>query len=476
MIDSSVIAPAQQLSAEYTANGKVLSVASAGPLSDLVSSLRVMNHRAENVMSEVIMASQPQNGGLDRHTFEKDKQVAQLTELMNSTINYTKNYINVHIQETMKGVEEIQNRVEAETVTGNIRVKAVSKASILDSEYLEMLLGGVVGKGDPSLSLSDETVTRAWRSASATDIITTMRTASDGFNADLAKFISTYYPGDSIKMLSLNDNSMVSTGQVETYEKNHDLALFLFLSGLYAGRHPSVSFDSLSEGDRRAIKSMINFWGSKVNSRLDFMGMLAKNSKVILKTDAEKDTIYVNKTPYTKWLSEGGTSDALIGYWLSTGKSASATNADIALANSDRFIKQFNRNQKLAMSNMQLAVNREAEKYIVRKVISIINDEIKDEAEKKEMVIKANKLYRKMDISAFDSIDDYCRLMVCKTIGKDSDAYEILTTMTDFMKENPEATIDEAVLVAASDRLVEVVFGQIQVFDEKVGLRDSVDL
>lgn len=476
MISSNVLPVSQQLSSEYTANGKVLAAVSGGQLGDLIAALTVMNPKAGDVMSEIVIAATPKNGSLNKYSYLKDKMVDQLSSLMESVVDYTKNYINAEIQEIMTGVEEIRNRIETETVTGNIKVKALGMAGILDSDYLELMLDGIVGTGSDARAMSSGLTNKAWTSATKAEVIKCMMTSSEEFNEKLIQFMATYYPGESVKGLDLGSPNMIAKTPTEYFEKNHDLVAYLFLSGLYAGRHPNVVFEDLSSEEKLNIRKLINYFGNSVNQRLTRMGELNKLGRVIIKLDPEKDCIYVNKNAYQKWLGEGGTSESLIGYWLSTGKSESAFSDNIALENKERFERAFKANQNVAMSNAQLELNRAAEKYIINAVIDVIKRDVKDTAECDEMIKLANKFYKKMDVNGFESIDDYCRLMVCKTIGKDSDALEILNGITEFRKENPDASMDEAVLMAITDRLVEVVFGQIQVIDESIGFTKTVDL
>lgn len=476
MINSRVLTSSEQLASQYTADNKTLTPRSGTPLGDLVGSLAMMDPKSDDVMSQIVNAAFPMNKGMvDKHTYLKDGMVGQLEEMLNNIINYSRNYINVNIREIMEGVEKIKTEHETDSISGGICVKPIGLHNLITSEVLEVYLDKTVGNGSLS-RISSATKLRLWNTVEPAQIKSTMRTASESFNKEIDSLLDIFYTGSSIKIIDFEDMATASRGSDELFERNDDVVAYLFLRGVYEGRHPTVSFEDLSSEDKLSIRNLINFWGRQVINRTEAASRMLKTGNVILSADASKSVIRVLKSPYMKWLSEGGSSDALIGYWLSTGKSSTARNTDIALANKSDFEERFTRHRSVVASTIQLKVNSVSERYIVERVVEVIKRDIEDTQERAEMIAKANSFYSKMKISNFDSIDDYCRFMVCKTVGKDTDSLDILNTITGYLKENKDASMDEAVLVAISQRLVEVIFGQIEVLDSSVDLANSFDV
>lgn len=476
MIPNEIVPVSQQLSSEYTNKGKTLCAVSGSPLGNLIASLSTMNTKPNDPMSEVVLASSNKPNGINAYSYIKEKNVNSLAELANSVINYSKNYINAHIADIMEGVNLISNNIGLEAAAANIKIEPLGMPKILGSDYLNLILDTVVGRGSDAKPISTSVYNDVWANSTKADIIKCMSTSSEEFNNELLSFISTYYPGETIRMVDIRSLESPVKSISDHYTKNNDLVIYLFFSGLYAGRHPNVVFDELPEADRLNIRRLVNYWGATLGSRINSIGMFSQNKDVIIQLDTKANVIYVNKTNYQKWLGDGGTPEALTGYWLSTGRSLTARNTDLALVNKEDFEKSFKSNQKIAILNSKLKIEREASKYIVEKTIDIIKQDVKDETEQHECIKLVNEYNSKMDIGKFETADDFCRFIVCKTLGKDSDAYEVLYGITKYRKENPDASMDEAVLVSITDLITNVVFGQIQVFDSTVQLGKSVDL
>lgn len=465
--------PATMLADELQSSGNCVYPREGTPLGEMLSSLRSMDEKTTDVVNEISKAATPINeGNVDMHAHLKQKFAAMATERMDAIVDFTRNVINPAIREILEGVDEIKGVLESNANSANITIRSLSTPKLLNASAIEQTLDNADPRNQFSSALSNVAYRQVWSDSSVADIVKTCMTSYDTFNGSLVEFIQEYYPANKIKAVDFNDKSSVSSGMIESFEKNNDLICLLFLQGLYQNRHPNVPYDELSEQDKLTVIKLIKFWSGRVAARLEACNRIGNSDEVILVANSDTDTIYVNRKGYDKWLNEGGTADTLIGYWLSTGKNPSARGATVALSNKQRFNDIFLRHQTLALQSSTLEFNRRAERYITEKVIERIKEGIDDTQECHELIAKANAFYGKMGIRDFsDGVDEYARFMVCKTIGKDSDSLDILSSINSYKKQNPKATMDEAILDAMSERLACWIADQLIVVDKSADLR-----
>lgn len=472
MIENTVLVPADMLATEINSKGQCMYAKEGTPLGEMLATLNTMNERTNDVISEISKASIPLNkDNADRYELLKNKFIQAGTDRMNAIVNFTRNYINPIIREVLEGVDGIRNSLETDAASANTTVRSLSMPRILQSGAVDQLLMKAEPRSPFSEGFSSATFRELWSEASVADILKTCETSFEAFNEEFKEFVSLYYVGDSLKSVDFAGKKDVPVRMTDYFEMNHDLVCVLFISGVIQGRHPQIPFEELNATDQVQLKKLLNFWQGRLQYRINRCVDIQKQKEVILSTDEKNNIIYVLKDNYTAWLNEGGSADALIGYWLSTGKSASARNADIALANKDRFIENFGRQQKNALRTSMLEFNQKAERYVVEQVVARIRKDVEDTQRQKELVIKANKFFSKMGIRDFaDGVDEYTRFMVCKTLGADSDSLDILNSINSYKKDNPDATMDEAVTDAISERLAKWLADQIILVDDKADL------
>lgn len=475
MINNSVLEPTRRLASEFDARDLKICPIHGSPLAKLVEAMNSMNPGNTDVMSEVVKGVEPLNHGVDKYQFNKDQIVDHVGKLCSNILNFAKNEINPIVKEILVGVEKIKEEQDQIAVNAGARIVPVSLDPVVVSPIMEHELTSVVGDGD-FVPLDITLYEDLWINTEVNEIIKMLMTSNEAFNASLMSLIETNFPDGTIKSASFQSRNNLAKNIEERFSKNCDVIAFLFLKAVKQNKHPRVDFGELTKDQQGSISMLTNFWGRAVINRTRSASSLAGSGRVVLGINVEECIIKVHLANYTKWLESGGTTDALIGYWYHTGKGSNLSNLDRINMDKERFEETFRRQRNQAVAASRVALDSKVERYITDRVHNVIDERITETQERDQMKAKANKIRSGMSISSFGSYDKYCRLVVCKTIGKDSDALEVLNGIDNYLEEHADAEMDEAIFHVYSMLVVKAVFGSVLVVnaDANVGGMVSV--
>lgn len=458
MLSTKSIQAADALTANILDNGYVTWARADTYLATLINSMastgnmRLVGDSTEAENNAIRTASMPLNPTIqDMHSAEMAEMATMVAGRISNIVSYTKNHINPVVLRILEKAEvvnsEIMNSGGVTTTIIPLRLHSTYSEATLDQILSSARATTKYGKAIPQGDLNKLT-----NSLTSDEFISILKTTSEYFNKQLFKILEDSYPGDTVRSLNVNAQENVARGPVEIFSKHDDLLSLLFLRGIYQGRHPSISYSDLSSEAQTAVQSLIHFWGGRVINKMEQAGSYISDGKVVITTRPEEDIIYVNDTNYRSWLTKGGSSDSLIGAWLSKGRGVIPP-TDMVLTNIKRFESIYTKQNQSSDTTSRIEANSAIGKLVFHEVIDAITDLDTAIENKGAMKKDLNRIYQEHNITTFSNPDSYIRFMVCSTIGKGSDSLAVLTDMENYMKDNEDASPEEAAVEAISIRL-----------------------
>lgn len=179
--------------------------------------------------------------------------------------------------------------------------------------------------------------------------------------------------------------------------------------------------DSGSTGLKNHLMSLVGYFGKKVYLILARNEANFKRGTVL--TGCVDKVITVNPETYTKWLSEGGSAEVLIGAVLDGKMNASATELN---GKTDTYLKAYNHHQTMVKGSVADAKRTIIGRIVNNHMVRLINETEAFKKNASDYMVR----YRKVcTTSVLNTNESYAYILqvVCNTLYENTDAYRILS-------------------------------------------------
>lgn len=455
MINSKLLSSTNQLHYIATESNKLIVPLDNTPVSRLVERLGPFD---TDLLSddELIAKANGQSTSLGPYASELESMGKKAAGTLSKVVSIARGTINPICRDILEQIETDSLAVAARESGLDYTIRQVEVHTLFTDETFTALLEDYIQAEIQNRdsrkvleAISDELSEEEIRGLCATGAVTL-----DGRVKDyLSKHPLNYY-------LDSNLNNVYADQPL-----NEAISTLLVLNSLLNGG--SYKADALLDTDaaRADILSIRNKVGHHVyklvNRLLVSVGRndLFADSLLVGGTDIQEIPVY-GKT-YRKWLTEGGSPEALIGYASTEG------------------LKAFGVAYKTLIANPTVY----ADKYSIRKrqldlKLKVLNIQIVHKAIQQELTTEINRLHADLDTRASlqtkvtkalqvtlhvdSNVTDYVRKAVCSVLCEGNTVYELLTTIDNVIASDSEIDMDTAIYMGVIITTSNWVASQLQ--------------
>ncbi len=403
--------------------------------------------------------------GIEVHNVELNAIAKRAAELVANSINHARNVVNPLILDIVESAKDVKESLVNDGLMTR-RIIPVEVPAVYNTAFISELVNrhnNLPSDAKPLDMDLAEMLTADITLEDALLIMATRNTRVDESIAELAKENS-----------ELVTNLLTGYGLTEKIEQkygmdfyNNHLAIFsyLYLLGIKNGRNASIDYARLTPEEALAVSNAINYYGYYVNRQLKrFDQDLVE--KVLIITDYNYWAgIHVLSQIYMEFLDEGGSNEAILGAMSVNNGNGGARRSDQAklMANPAVYVELYDRVMRTANAKNRMKTNAAIDQLIISKVSEHVRENYEDPKERKELIDEVVEEVAETPYNHAVDLDAHALRIVCDVLTEDKyDAYSILTGMRAYLKDNPEASVKTAALLATADLVAKWVVGQIQ--------------
>lgn len=455
-----------QIAEAMMANGCALDVAPNSPIGILNNALHSVDvdKTGMEIGEELIKASTPlEHFRFDQHGGELEAIAKFIAPKLAGSISFARNEVSDLWKKTLAECTKAQaEAMQAKPI--DVKIVPIVESEIFDDYAFEGLIKDfTTWAGKPRQKVSAELISKV---NAAINAETFAKVTSTGI-ATLDEKVKTLIA----KAEALGEWNMESSWYgLEDYTglpfgtqiiRNRDIISFMFVRGLMAGKLRDVIGD-LSEQDHLALSAYARFYGEHVNKRMGNIEIARGREEFALGGGSDKQLL-VYKPKYLAWIKEGGSTEAVLGAILEHGSMPAANRA---IGNVARYEQIYQRKSSLKKNVNTAKSNRIVDDTIRRCLNKFIEEEYADNVDKQaEYCARLKKKLYKMEYNSSRDLSDHVMVLVCLVIAHETNALDQLQGMEEYLRNNPEASVQEAAVHASTKIVADWLANGIMVKD-----------
>ncbi len=430
--------------------GAILGLKEGSPVSilnqgcDIISGL----NRADDVPMAVRLASEDHGHTMTSHSTDLDNIASGMADRISGNIASLRTKINPLIKEIFEKAKTKESLINSDNPL-NVNVIHVATPEIYDTESLDRFIELFRGQIFEDPGHREGLYRSLTADLTPEEFLEMTKESSELFNNSVATLVSEVIAGTG--SLPLFERTPLQG--IELYNNYGTVLTYIFLRAISAGKHPRANLSEMPNEDRMHVQRLLGFYGKNTGILIEALNGDLEEPNMVFFDVTTKRELYVNDSKYQRYLKEGGTIEAAIGYTAARAKQEASKPFSIAnvsfYEDYHTYLASVWGGHSQALTGMQVEnlVEDELVNYLVETIADSNSrmDHIKDVRE--HFTLEANRMYSGMEIH------DYIVRSVCLTIGKHIDAFLIHTEMKTFMDLDDTNTIDQAAIYAVT-RLV----------------------
>lgn len=453
MLSRSSVEIGGQIADALLSRGVTIGARPSTPLGILNGALHSVNVDAEGpeVGDELIKASTPlEHFRFDQHGGELENIAKFISPKLAGSISFARNEVSELWKKTVAECTKAQAEAMSKK-TFDFVITPIVESDIFDDYAFESIIKDyTTWAGKPRERLDTKLEAKISDSLNKETFMKVISTGIASVDAKLATIVENAEKLGEWNMQSAWYGLEDYTNQPFGVQilRNRDIISFMFMRGIVAGKLREVIGDIDSHNKMIASKYM-RFYGEHVSRRLETIELIRERKEFALGGETSNSKrLYVYRPSYLKWINEGGSSEAVIGAVLEHGNMAGANMAVDAVAKYEGVYKRkayVNRNLTTAKANSIV------DRTIKSCIIDYIEEEFEGDEQKKAEYHQrlADKLY-KMEYNSVRDLSEHVMVIVCLVIAKDTNALDQMQGMEEYLANNPEASVQEAAVHAAT--------------------------
>lgn len=394
--------------------------------------------------------------GDERHSSELGTLAKFISTKVSNSLNYARNVINPLVKEVLADISTAQEEA-SRFHRGERNIIIVDPDPIYYDGILDSLITKAKTKASDAKPLSKELAENITSDITIDVFLKTIKLNSSGFDnavLDLWNTLSDDVRSNIIGYGNFTYPISDIASNLRVYTDHSALFSYLFLHGVKNGNLDYIDVNSLSAEERIELSKAIEYYGFLINYQIDKYADDNKNNRIISSVECiPTESIYVIGKAYRTWLNtKGGSPEAILGIMVNNPKFISLEqNADL-YNNAAKYKTIYDRYSKTIAAEDRVNSNAIVDKVLRQNLYKFILSEYGDD------VIQARReLQEKLDSTVSNTpynhaipLDMHVLRTVCTVLGTDkNDSFEIITAMRAYLIDNPDATTQEAALVAA---------------------------
>jgi hypothetical protein len=397
--------------------------------------------------------------GTESHSVELGAIASFVADRVSASIKYARNTINPLVADILG---------KAETARGEASIGGILSRPIVMVEVPEIYYDGMLdslierNKTMPSTAKPVNQMLAEELLSAITDVefLDAVRTNNEVFDKKVKSILNNV----SIDHYLICDR-VSRVAKSSPFNDNLSVLALLYLLAVKNGNVQSIDTNALSAEDKLEISNAINYYGFMVNRQIDDFDMYLRKNFLVDLNSTDYSSVKVVGPVYRNWLETlNGTPEAVLAFAAENNNSGMLATLQADLyGNPGKYTASYNRAvQTLAIEN-RLRGNHAIDKVVKQELYKFIREEYADsETEKRELLERVETVTgRAKYVSAMD-LDMHILRTVCSVLCMEkNDAFEILTTMRSYLKDNPESTPATAALVSATKLVSKWVVSQM---------------
>lgn len=428
------------LQADLTANGRYIETVSGTPL-DVLNLHHVPVDETDPVAA--LVASSAPTDRYDHHRVGVHNVAAGIAQILSNAVTFTRTSV-------LPVIKEVLATAEAAIEHGNAadRLDVTVLQHGLDDIYSDALLEQLgTGYDAANYNIEDPSIDAALAGRlvghlTAQEFVETCGFSKAELNVELLRLATA-----ALAKYGTFGDVLTAPGLRGVYTKddleNHNTLLtFLALRGINNGLSTHHSHKDLTTTQQVDIAHLATTYGNKLALQLVSYDQALNRDDFFLQTDAETRTVHVFDTKYKDWLASGGSAD-LLGPIYSKVKGNPVQMGALVRDKTPEAL-QAEYDQALTLHTSQRAVQTTID---VRNVVQrTLSKQISMGSETPERQVALQGYVQELaDVLPVNpDLKEYVREMVCRTIGRGTQADQLTAGMSAYVAANPDATREQA--------------------------------
>lgn len=397
---------------------------------------------------------------------ELEHLVHNVTNSVTSTIKQARQYINPLRKELLDKIEQELDALGSNNTTPDI--VAVKYPTIMLNDTIKKLLDNTetgISKNIPDglLSILNELI----RTISHQDLIELRKTGIRSLDKEVEEFTSGWLPANGSELTTvnasflslpmtltsflivnglLNERLVDKTGYITTEQRNVT-ALLILRNNLINRLH-----------------NLINVWDNEIANKT----LLFWNKYLFSSDMRTKDVIYVHDKRYSKWLTEGGTPEALIGLHISVGNSVFnlQNNTDL-INNVDKYVKIYEKqnviNKVTTDKHKTMVINKTCFKFVMDKLTDKLSELDLSISELRTKQLEVKEILRE-SYRCGSNLDTHVLKLITDIFTDNKDIWTMLTRVDDTLEvDNKGMDVQVALVHSVTTLIANWLYSQIEV-------------
>lgn len=447
MLSSNSIEAGSQVASALAGDGIYLDLVDTSPLAVLLGAHGTFSTEV-GISTSISGSLYPEADGYARHDAAMNPISLAIGERVAASISYARDTITPVIRDITNAILETKGHIEADDET-NIKIVPTRLHPVYEDIVLENILRGIMAGVDMSVSFPQE-LNRKLSEVGHQEFLKIIKSANDDFNTNIIDLMaSTEFTWDGFafdQALSFSTSDFTSPRL---------LLNFLFLRGINQDRSDTVTLETLTDNEKVLITKGISKVGRKLQGQIEYYERNISMGRMFFRVNNR--IAYVHQGNYAKFMKNGGEVDLIIAAVV-TGNTG--LNAEGLISNKERLLAELGRYRRAELAKQRTITSGQVTSIASRMLREYIKDSEMEDGQKSEMLVKLGGMAGKWGFIKETEIVTFVRVITCKTLGPNTDALSILNVMEEYMDATPGATLEEALLEAAIDRLASYMASQ----------------
>lgn len=459
-----------QIADALLAQGYALDAHPNSPLGILNNSLHSVDVdiTESEIGNELIKASTPlEHFRFDQHGGELENIAKFIAPKLAGSISFARNEVSDLWKKTLAACTKAQADAMSPRPI-DLKIVPVQESEIFDDYAFENLIKGfTTWAGVPRKRVSGGLQDKVSDALNEESLKRCVATGIESLDAKVIKIIEEAHAlnewGLTTSWYGLEDYTAMPFGR--QLIRNRDIISFMLVRGIAAGKLREVIGD-ISNEDQLALSAYARFYGEHINKRLNTIELI-RNRDTFGLGGAKDKQLFVYKPAYLKWIKEGGSTEAALGAIIQGGSPNAVNNA---IGNVEQYETVYRRAAAKGKNINAAKANRIVDDVIRRSLSDFIADEYRDDVTKQGEYGQRlkDKLY-KMEYNSSRDLSDHVMVIVCLVIAEETNALDQLVGMEEYLRNNPEASVQEAAVHASTKIIADWLANGIQVKAVNVG-------
>lgn len=459
-----------QIADALMAQGYALDVHPNSPLGILNNAMHSVDVEVDgsDISKELIKASAPlEHFRFDQHGGELENIAKFIAPKLAGSISFARN----EVSDLWKKTVAACTKAQAEAMSPrpiDLKIIPIQESEIFDDYAFENLIKGyTTWAGVPRKRVSGDLQDKVSDALNEESFKRCVGTGIESLDAKIFKIIEEAQAlgewGLTTSWYALEDYTGMPFGR--QLIRNRDIISFMLVRGIMAGKLQEV-IGNISNEDNLALSAYARFYGEHINKRLGTIELI-RNRETFGLGGADAKKLFVYKPAYIKWLKEGGSTEAVLGAVIQGGSPAAANNA---IGNVEKYETVYRRKATKVKNINASKANAIVDNVIRNSLMEFIEEEYADnEAKRGEYGQRLKEKLYKMEYNSSRDLSDHVMVIVCLVIAHETNALDQLVGMEEYLRNNPEASVQEAAVHASTKIIADWLANGIHVKPTSIG-------